>query len=98
MIQVQCSKCGQTLEAPNELSGKRATCPTCKSPIIVPDPLAKPQADNQVGAAAAAVASGSTGKKPISSFGSVPLTVPPHVPQYSQTVPPPNTYGNADDY
>jgi len=36
MIKVQCEICKQTLEAPNELAGKKAQCPGCRAPITVP--------------------------------------------------------------
>jgi TM2 domain-containing membrane protein YozV len=105
MITVQCGMCQQTLEAPNELAGKKATCPTCLAPIVVPMPGTQRAGANPTPTPAAtnntAATNGNQGTwaapLPSSAFTAVPPSMPPNVPQYSATVPS-QQLGAADDY
>jgi len=36
MIRVVCSTCRSQFNTPDQYAGRRATCPNCKSPIVVP--------------------------------------------------------------
>lgn len=36
MIRFSCSRCGQGFTVPEEHAGKKATCPKCKNPVVVP--------------------------------------------------------------
>lgn len=70
MIKVQCEICKQTLEAPNELAGKKAQCPSCRAPITVPTQKeSRPSAatTSTVGGSTTAAANGSA------NAGAVPL-------------------------
>ena len=35
-IRVECPKCNQTLEAPDEIAGRTAICPTCRTKVQIP--------------------------------------------------------------
>jgi hypothetical protein len=35
-IRVECPKCNQTLEAPDEIAGRAAICPTCRTKVQIP--------------------------------------------------------------
>lgn len=37
-LSVVCSKCGKTLRAPDDMAGKRARCPHCKTVVQIPAP------------------------------------------------------------
>ena len=34
-----CPACGTALRVPDKLAGKAATCPNCKTPLVVPTPV-----------------------------------------------------------
>jgi len=54
-IRLQCSKCSQTCEAPDELAGKLCSCPACGQVLNVPGPrAAQPAAVAVAGPAARA--------------------------------------------
>lgn len=38
MIKIHCESCGKVLQAPKELAGKRADCPSCGHSVFVPTP------------------------------------------------------------
>ena len=35
-IRVECPNCNQTLEAPDEIAGRAAICPTCRTKVQIP--------------------------------------------------------------
>ena len=37
-ITVPCPSCGKKLSAPPQAAGKKATCPKCKAPVVIPIP------------------------------------------------------------
>ena len=55
-IDVTCPECGAGLEAPDELAGKKGTCPHCKNVLPVPGEAAPPPAAETGGAEAESAA------------------------------------------
>lgn len=41
-IRFRCRHCKKTLAVKKELAGKKAKCPSCKQPIVIPTPVANP--------------------------------------------------------
>jgi RsiW-degrading membrane proteinase PrsW (M82 family)/phage FluMu protein Com len=45
-LSIVCSQCGKTLRAPDEMAGKRARCPNCKTAVDIPVPEPDPVFDS----------------------------------------------------
>jgi hypothetical protein len=38
-IQFDCPSCGKKVKAPDNMVGKKAQCPSCKSILVIPEPV-----------------------------------------------------------
>ena len=84
MIRVKCNQCGKSTQAKDEYAGRKAKCPNCGSPIVVPS--ASASAPSPPAAQAPAPNSGPAAAPPLPTSGGTPAPNAPTPQPAGQTI------------